>query len=228
MAPRSSMWDFTKLRRTPRSRWPFSGAQGENLVKAGVVCIASGKGGVGKSVIASNLACMRAAAGERVCLVDFDAGLANAHLLLGLTPQHDLGSILDGQVTPEGALVEGPAGVKVLSGGVGRARLANPTRRELGKLFGALRSLEESHDLLIIELEEACVRLKAVAARYFTAAPDMSCTACCAQGSSGGVGRFAAHAAIAALRGKATRLSRPPTQRSPELRMQHKTVRVPL
>ena len=145
------MWDFTKLRRTPRSRWPFSGTQEENLVKAGVVCIASGKGGVGKSVIASNLACMRAAAGERVCLVDFDAGLANAHLLLGLTPRYDLGSVLDGEVQPEGALVEGPAGVKVLSGGVGRARLANPTRRELGKLFGALRSLEESHDLLVID-----------------------------------------------------------------------------
>ena len=151
MASRSSMWDFTKLRRTPRSRWPFSGAQQDTLQKAGVVCIASGKGGVGKSVIASNLACMRAAAGERVCLVDFDAGLANAHLLLGLTPQHDLGSVLDGEVEPEQALLEGPAGVKVLSGGVGRARLVNPTRRELGKLFGALRSLEESHDLLIID-----------------------------------------------------------------------------
>jgi len=145
------MWDFTKLRRTPRSRWPFSSAQEDTSLRAGVVCIASGKGGVGKSVIASNLACMRAAAGERVCLVDFDAGLANAHLLFGLAPRHDLGSVLDGDVSPEEALVEGPAGVKVLSGGVGRARLANPTRRELGKLFGALRSLEESHDLLVID-----------------------------------------------------------------------------
>ena len=151
MAARSSMWDFTKLRRTPRSRWPFSGAQEHTSLRAGVVCIASGKGGVGKSVIASNLACMRAASGERVCLVDFDAGLANAHLLFGLAPRHDLGSVLDGAVSPEEALVEGPAGVKILSGGVGRARLANPTRRELGKLFGALRSLEESHDLLVID-----------------------------------------------------------------------------
>jgi len=151
MVPRSSMWDFTKLRRSPSSRWPFSGAQEDTSLRAGVVCIASGKGGVGKSVIASNLACMRAKAGERVCLVDFDAGLANAHLLFGLTPRHDLGSVLDGVVRPEEALVEGPAGVKILSGGVGRARLANPTRRELGRLFGALRSLEESHDLLVID-----------------------------------------------------------------------------
>jgi len=151
MAALPSMWDFTKLRRTPRSRWPFKGAQEDASLRAGVVCVASGKGGVGKSVIASNLACMRAAAGERVCLVDFDAGLANAHLLLGLAPRHDLGSVLEGVVRPEDALVEGPGGVRVLSGGVGGARLANPTRRELGQLFGALRSLEESHDLLVID-----------------------------------------------------------------------------
>jgi flagellar biosynthesis protein FlhG len=115
------------------------------------VCVASGKGGVGKSVIASNLACLRAAAGERVCLVDFDAGLANAHLLFGLAPEHDLGSVLDGTVSAEAALIEGPEGLHILSGGVGRARLANPTRRELGHLFTALRSLEESHDLIVVD-----------------------------------------------------------------------------
>jgi len=120
-------------------------------LRAGVVCIASGKGGVGKSVIASNLACLRAAAGERVCLVDFDAGLANAHLLFGLAPRHDLGSVLDGTVTPEEALVKGPAGLRILSGGVGRAQLANPTRRDLGRLFSALRSLEETHDLIVVD-----------------------------------------------------------------------------
>jgi len=151
MASRSSMWDFTKLRRTQRSSWPFGTSPETSSLRAGVVCIASGKGGVGKSVIASNLACLRAVQGERVCLVDFDAGLANAHLLFGLTPRYDLGSVLDGEVTAEQALAEGPAGLSVLSGGVGRARLANPTRRELGHLFGALRSLEESHDLLVVD-----------------------------------------------------------------------------
>jgi flagellar biosynthesis protein FlhG len=145
------MWDFTQLRQASERRWPFASQEGAGSMRAGVLCIASGKGGVGKSVLAANLACMRAAAGERVCLVDFDAGLANAHLLFGLTPKHDLGSILDGTVTAEEALMEGPAGLRVLSGGVGRAQLVNPTRRELGRLFGALRSLEESFDLLIID-----------------------------------------------------------------------------
>jgi len=145
------MWDFTKLRKNPRPRWPFAQGEEAAALRAGVVCVASGKGGVGKSVIASNLACLRAATGERVCLVDFDAGLANAHLLFGLAPKHDLGSVLDGTVTAEEALIEGPQGLHILSGGVGRARLVNPTRRELGRLFTALRVLEESHDLVVVD-----------------------------------------------------------------------------
>lgn len=118
---------------------------------ARVVCVASGKGGTGKSILSSNLAVMRARRGERVLLVDFDAGLANAHLLLGLAPQHDLSHVLQGQVRAEEALVEGPHGLKLLSGGVGRHILANPTRRELDRLFKALRPLEDRFDLIVID-----------------------------------------------------------------------------
>lgn len=118
---------------------------------ARVLCVASGKGGTGKSIIASNLAVLRAKRGERVLLVDFDAGLANAHLLLGLAPQYDLSHVLQGQISARDALVEGPQGVSLLSGGVGRHILANPTRRELDRLFKALRPLEGAFDLLLID-----------------------------------------------------------------------------
>lgn len=120
-------------------------------VGARVLCVASGKGGTGKSVLATNLAVHRARQGERVLLVDFDAGLANAHLLLGLAPTHDLGHVLEGVVSPREALVEGPAGLKLLSGGVGRQTLVDPTRRELDRLFKALRPLENEFDLVLID-----------------------------------------------------------------------------
>lgn len=120
-------------------------------VTARVVCIASGKGGTGKSVVASNLAVQRAARGERVCLVDFDTGLANAHLLLGLAPAHDLGHVLEGEVDLHDALVEGPGGLKLLSGGVGRHSLTDPSRRQLERLFRALEPLEHAFDLIVID-----------------------------------------------------------------------------
>ena len=118
---------------------------------ARVLCVASGKGGTGKSILSSNLAVLRARRGERVLLVDFDAGLANAHLLLGLAPKHDLSHVLQGQVSAEEARVQGPAGLRLLSGGVGRHILANPTRRELDRLFRALRPLEDQFDLIVID-----------------------------------------------------------------------------
>jgi len=123
----------------------------DELPTARVLCIASGKGGTGKSIVATNLATLRARRGERVLLIDFDAGLANAHLLLGLAPRHDLGHVMAGEVRAEDALVEGPEGLMLLSGGVGRHALANPTRRELDRLFRALRPLEGLFDLLVVD-----------------------------------------------------------------------------
>jgi len=116
-----------------------------------VVCIASGKGGTGKSVLATNLAALRADRGERVLLIDFDAGLANAHLLLDVAPSRDLGHVMSGEVAVDDALVNGPRGMKLLSGGVGRHALANPTRRELERLFRALQPLESRFDLIVID-----------------------------------------------------------------------------
>lgn len=118
---------------------------------ARVVCIASGKGGTGKSILTSNLAVLRAKRGERVLLIDFDAGLANAHLLLGLAPRYDFGHVLDGTVRAKDAIVAGPEGVHLISGGVGRHALANPTRRELEQLFEALRPLESDYDLILVD-----------------------------------------------------------------------------
>ena len=146
----SSRFDLSRLRSLTRLMQSGERKQEENG-GARVVCVASGKGGVGKSILASNLAVLRAQRGERVLLVDFDAGLANAHLLLGLAPTHDFGHILDGVVDARGALVQGPGGVSLLSGGVGRHALANPTRRELDKLFRELRPLEQDFDLVIVD-----------------------------------------------------------------------------
>lgn len=146
----SARFDLSRLRSLTRLVQPRERRE-EESGGARVVCVASGKGGVGKSILATNLAVLRAKRGERVLLVDFDAGLANAHLLLGLAPAHDFGHILDGAVGAQEALVSGPAGMSLLSGGVGRHALANPTRKELEKLFRALRPLEQAFDLIVID-----------------------------------------------------------------------------
>jgi flagellar biosynthesis protein FlhG len=123
----------------------------EPKVAASVICIASGKGGTGKSILATNLAYLRASQGQRVLLVDFDAGMANAHLLLGVVPKYDLGHVMLGEIPAKEALADGPCGMKLLSGGVGRHALVSPTRRQLDRLFRALHPLEADFDLVIID-----------------------------------------------------------------------------
>ena len=66
---------------------------------AHIISIASGKGGVGKSVVAANLALVLARKGKQVVLADLDIGGADAHILFGLLhPTHTLTDFLTHRV----------------------------------------------------------------------------------------------------------------------------------
>jgi flagellar biosynthesis protein FlhG len=60
-----------------------------------IVPIASGKGGVGKSLVAANLAVALGQAGRRTVLADLDLGASNLHLILGVAaPKTGIGTFL--------------------------------------------------------------------------------------------------------------------------------------
>lgn len=64
-----------------------------------IVSIGSGKGGVGKSVIAANLSMLLAKQGKRVVLADLDVGGADAHILFGmLNPPRTLTDFVERRV----------------------------------------------------------------------------------------------------------------------------------
>src|SRR5215207_9911420 len=84
-----------------------------------VIAVTGGKGGVGKTSVAVNLAAALAEQGKRVLLFDGDLVLANVDVLLGLTPKHTLEHVLDGRCTLEEAIVHAPAGFSVIPGASG-------------------------------------------------------------------------------------------------------------
>jgi flagellar biosynthesis protein FlhG len=90
------------------------------------IAITSGKGGVGKTNIAVNLALALHERGHTVTLLDADLGLANVDVLLGITPPYTLGQVVQRQCSL--ADIVYPAyGIKVVAGGQRPGRAGNVT-----------------------------------------------------------------------------------------------------
>ena len=89
------------------------------------ISITGGKGGVGKSLIATNLAISIANAGYRALLVDLDPGLANLDVHLRLAPRFTLEDLADGSCTAEQAICKSPGRIAVLCGKSGSTRLTD-------------------------------------------------------------------------------------------------------
>ena len=64
-----------------------------------MLAVTSGKGGVGKTNVAVNLAVALARLGHRVGVLDADFGLGNVDVLLGLAPERHIGHVLAGEKT---------------------------------------------------------------------------------------------------------------------------------
>lgn len=100
-----------------------------------ILCLASGKGGAGTSVLSLNLAVALSRKGQRVALVDADYGLGQLEILCDRRPTVDLEDVLSGRIAPWEALAEGPEGVRLLAGShaarMNEAWLVGPATDEL-------------------------------------------------------------------------------------------------
>jgi flagellar biosynthesis protein FlhG len=116
-----------------------------------VVAVTSGKGGVGKTNVSVNLAAYAAAQSQRVLLIDADLGLANSHIVLGVTPQYHLGHLLAGTVGLDEVLEPGPHGLRVLSAASGEQELTRLDDEQKRRLIAALDPLDDRFDLVLID-----------------------------------------------------------------------------
>src|SRR5580658_1934866 len=116
-----------------------------------VIAVTGGKGGVGKTSVAINLATALSQRNRRVLLLDGDLGLANADVLLGLSPQHTLAHVLAGERTLEEILIAAPQGFHLLPAASGSTDLAQLGPEGHLALVRALSALPLQLDTLIVD-----------------------------------------------------------------------------
>lgn len=122
------------------------GALGKSLA------IVSGKGGVGKSNFTTNFAALLAKEGKNVVILDMDIGMGNIHILFGKTTEYSLKDYLQGNVTLEQAMFEGPNGVRYISGGSGMSALVEWSDSMFEALIEAFRQLQQSFDYILFDM----------------------------------------------------------------------------
>ncbi len=113
--------------------------------------IGGGKGGVGKSVVTSNLGVALARRGRRTVVVDADLGAANLHTLLGVDgPARTLSDFLNREVEHlEDVMVETPEpNLRLISGSRALIGMANPRHAQKQRLLRQVRTLDADHVVL--------------------------------------------------------------------------------
>ena len=118
---------------------------------ARIITVTSGKGGVGKSSFAINLALMFRKQGKRVIIFDADFGLANIEVMFGVIPKYTLADLMFRGRELSEVICDGPDGVMFVSGGSGIARLVNLDKEQIRRLVGKLSELDSIADVVIVD-----------------------------------------------------------------------------
>lgn len=119
--------------------------------QARVITVTSGKGGVGKSSVAINIAMQFRKQGKSVIIFDADFGLANIEVMFGAIPKYNLADMIFRGKEFKDIIVDGPEGIGFISGGSGINGLGNMNREQIQYLVYKLKELETLADVIIID-----------------------------------------------------------------------------
>lgn len=118
--------------------------------KTRIITVTSGKGGVGKTNIAVNLAIAYAQTGKKVILIDADLGLANVNVILNMIPQYNLYHVITKQKKMADIILPTEFGIKIIAGANGFSRIANLSQEDRIEFIRDFETLS-SADIIIID-----------------------------------------------------------------------------
>ncbi|MCA9435923.1 MAG: MinD/ParA family protein [Candidatus Omnitrophica bacterium] len=118
---------------------------------ARTIAVTSGKGGVGKTNIVTNLAIALGRRGKKVLLVDADLSLANVDVVLGLQPRFNLSHVISGEKRLREIVLEGPHSIRIIPAASGIQEMANLRDEDIKRLISEFAEFDREFDLILID-----------------------------------------------------------------------------
>jgi flagellar biosynthesis protein FlhG len=142
----------------------MSNAKAKDAGGIRIISILSGKGGVGKTILAFNLAERLATLGARPLLVDADLNCGNLHILANSEGAYGFREVIRGELSVREAVTSTPYGFDILAAGQGEAMGTDSEVTAIAVAIGRLRHESENYDVVVIDHSSGVSRAATVMA----------------------------------------------------------------
>ncbi len=115
-----------------------------------IISITSGKGGVGKTFITTNLAAALVRQGKKVLVADCDLGLANIDIMLGINPERNLKDVVFGDLHLRDVIIPTKGGFDLIPASSGVREMAQLLFEKIQIIKNMLLEIE-GYDLILLD-----------------------------------------------------------------------------